>query len=248
MNSGYESSRAGGNSVGRKSIEQVIDGLERRLDELANAQRLTRLLVLGGSLLLLGFMGVFGLQLYSTLQRRLNATQLQNAFMAKVDQVWPPLSQKFVDSAMKAAPAYSDLAMKRFEKIRPKLEQMVTDEAGHFGERLQGILLKKSELGMQRVTDRVSQDLKKQLPKLSEAKLDAIEDKLRNSLLVEGGGIADELEVKFKKERTRVEKLLDKLPVDEVAKQPEEKLHRQFIHHVLMMIDNAVAADLPATP
>jgi len=28
-----------------------------------------------------------------------------------------------------------------------------------------------------------------------------------------------------------------------VAKEPEEKLQRQFIHHVLMMIDQAVAAD-----
>jgi len=34
-----------------------------------------------------------------------------------------------------------------------------------------------------------------------------------------------------------------KLPVDEVAKQPEEKLQRQFIHHVLLMIDQTVAAE-----
>ena len=41
----------------------------------------------------------------------------------------------------------------------------------------------------------------------------------------------------------KVEGLLAKLPVDEVAKQSEEKLQRQFIHHVLMMIDQAIAAD-----
>ena len=89
------------------------------------------------------------------------------------------------------------------------------------------------------------EDLKRQLPKLSEQKLDSIEEKLRNSLLVEGGGIADELEVKVAKERDRVEKLLTKLPVDQVAKESEEKLQRQFIHHVLMMIDQTVAADEP---
>ena len=100
---------------------------------------------------------------------------------------------------------------------------------------------------MQRVTDKVSKDLKRQLPQLTETKLDAIEEKLRTSLLIEGGGVADELEAKAMQERRRVETLLTKLPVDEVAKEPEEKLQRQFIHHVLMMIDQAVAADeIPA--
>ena len=251
MNAGYESASRGSSQPvptgGRNNLEQVIDGLELRLDELAAAQRQTRLVVLGGSVLLLGLMGLFGRSLYSTLQRQLNATQVQNAFMAKIDQALPSLSQKFMDSGMKAAPAYGELAMQRFEKVRPQLEGMLLKETEQFAERLQASLLKKSEAGMQRVSDRVALDLKRQLPKLSEQKLDSIEEKLRNSLLVEGGGIADELEDKVAKEKIRVEKLLAKLPVDEVAKQPEEKLQRQFIHHVLMMIDQTVAADeLPA--
>jgi len=231
---------------GRNNLEQVIDGLEKRLDELADSQRNVRLTVLGGSLLLLGLMGLFGLSLYSKLQRQLNAVELQNAFMAKVEDVWPALSQKLMDSAMKAAPVYGDLAMKRFEKVRPQLETMVLDETGSFGERLQKSLLKKSEAGMQRVSDKVAQDLKKQLPNVTEKKLDSIEERLRSSLLEEGGGLAEELQAKVMKERDRVEKLLAKLPVDEVARQPEEQLQKQFIHHVLMMIDQMVAGETPA--
>ena len=239
MQSGYDSAPRGG----RNNLEQVIDGLEQRLDDLANSQRQIRLLVLAGSALLLGLMGLFGLRLYSTLQRQLNATQLQNALMAKIDDVWPSLSQKFMDSAMKAAPAYGEQALQRFEKVRPQLESQVLKESEQFASQLQANLLKKSEAGMQRVTEKVAQDLKRQLPKLTETKLDSIEEKLRSSLLIEGGGIADEIEVKVEKERARVEKLLAKLPVDEFAKLPEEKLQRQFIHHVLMVIDQSVAAD-----
>ena len=243
MSAAYDSAPRGG----RNNLEQVIDGLEQRLDELAASQRQIRLLVLAGSLLLLGLMGLFGLRLYSTLQRQLNATQLQNAFMAKIDQIWPPLSQKFMDSAMKAAPAYSEQALQRFEKVRPQLEGMLLKESEQFASQIQASLLKKSEAGMQRVTDKVTQDLRRQLPKLSEKKFDSIEEKLRNSLLIEGGGIADEFESKVEKEKKRVESLLAKLPVEEVAKLPEEKLQRQFIHHVLMMIDQSVAADeIPA--
>jgi len=78
---------------------------------------------------------------------------------------------------------------------------MLLKETEQFAEQLQASLLKKSEAGMQRVTDRVTQDLKRKLPKLTEQKLDSI----------------------------------------------EEKLQRQFIHHVLMMIDQSVAADDVAT-
>ena len=250
MNPAFESAAGNANrpsAGGRNSLEQVIDGLEQRLDELTNSQRLIRLWVLGGSVLLLGLMGLFGLKLYDTLQKQLNATQLQNALMAKIDEIWPPLSQKFVDSAMRAAPAYGEQALQRFEKVRPQLEEMVLQESGRFAERLQANLLQKSEVGMQRVTDKVAQDLKRQLPKVTEKKLDEIEETLRTALLVEGGGIADELEAKVVSERDRVEKLLAKLPVDDVAKLPEEKLQRQFIHHVLMMIDQTVAADVPPT-
>jgi len=244
MNAGYDSSFRGDRpGQARNTLEHVVDGLEQRLDELAKTQQRTRFLILGGSLLLLGMMGLFGLRLYGTLQRQLNANELQSAFMQKVDQVWPPLSQKFVDSAVKAAPVYGEEAMQRFEKVRPQLETMVSAEAGSFAERLQGEMLQKAELCMQRVGDRIARDLKRQLPSLTEKKLDSIEERLRNALLVEGGGIADEIKSKVDKERERVEGLLAKLPVDEVAKQSEEKLQRQFIHHVLMMIDQAIAAD-----
>ena len=100
---------------------------------------------------------------------------------------------------------------------------------------------------MQRVNDKVAQDLKRQLPQLTETKIDSLEEKLRTSLAIVGVDIADELEAKVVKERDRVEVLLAKLPVDEVAKESEEKLQRQFIHHVLMLIDQQVAADeIPA--
>jgi len=250
MNSTHESKSHGDRAAttGGRGLEQVIDGLERRLDELAERQRITRLVMLGGSVLLLGLMGLFGLSLYSTLQRQLNATQLQNAFMAKIDEVAPPLSQKFLDSALDAAPAYGEMAVARFEKVRPRLETMLVGEAEKFSQQLQTALLAKTEAGMQRVTDRVSQDLKTRLPTLTEKKLDAIENTLRESLIVEGGGIADELEAKVMKERDRVEKLLAKLPVDSVARQPEEKLYRQFLHHVLMVIDQTVTAEPAAKP
>jgi len=85
MHTGYESAASSSPLQGHDSgrhLEQVIDGLETRLDELARSQRLTRLVILCGSVLLLGMMGLFGLSLYGTLKRQLSPTQVENAVMA----------------------------------------------------------------------------------------------------------------------------------------------------------------------
>jgi hypothetical protein len=229
--------------AGGRDLELVIAGLERRLDEMTAAQRATRWLLLGGSLALLGTLTWFGLALSKTLRERLSPDKLQAAMLTKVDQVLPPLSEKLVDSAGEVAPVYGELAMKRFEKVRPQLETMVIDESGQFAERVRSTLMKESEAGMKRVTDRVATDLKRQLPALSETKLDAIEKRLRDSLLVAGGEVVEQVEKKFAGERTRIEGLLARLPVDEVAKESEEKLQRNFIHQLLMLIDQAVMAE-----
>jgi len=229
--------------AGGRDLEAVIAGLERRLDEMAAAQRATRWLLLGGSLALLGILSWFGLSLYKTLQERLSPDKLQAAMLTKVDQVLPPLSEKLVDSAAEVAPIYGELAMKRFEKVRPQFETMVIDESGRFAERVRTTLLKESEAGMQRVTERMATDLKRQLPNVSEAKLDTIEKRMRESLLVAGGDVVEQVEKKFVGERKRIEALLAKLPVDEVAKESEEKLQRNFIHQLLMLIDQAVMSE-----
>jgi hypothetical protein len=227
----------------RRAIERVVDGLEQRLEELIERQRHTRLAILAGSLLVLGFMGIFALSLSGTLTRTLGPIQLQTAFVDKINQVLPALSQKFLDSAVKAAPGYGREALVRLEKVRPQLGTMLVDETDRFAQRLHADVLNKTDAGLQRVTRRFSADLKRQLPNLTDHELDSFEERLRHALLIEPGGIADELEAKAERESDRIELLYAKLPVDEVSKQPEDRLHRAFVHHVLMMVDQAVAAE-----
>lgn len=227
----------------RRAIEQVVDGLERRLDELIERQRHTRLAILAGSVLLAGFMGIFALSLAGTLTRKLGSNQLQTACVEKINQILASLGQKLVDSAVKAAPGYGKEALVRLERVRPQLGTMLVDETARFAQRLHADLLNKTDAGLQRAIGQVSTDLERQLPNLTDQELDSFEERLRHALLIEAGGIADELEAKAERERERIEVLYAKLPVDEVAKQPEDTLHRAFVHHVLMMVDQAVAAD-----
>ena len=57
--------------------------------------------------------------------------------------------------------------------------------------------------------------------------------------------MADELRATIAKEQAKIGGMLEKLPVAQTATQTEESLQKQFIHHVLLMVD-AIVADMPA--
>ena len=61
-------------------------------------------------------------------------------------------------------------------------------------------------------------------------------------LLAEGAGLGAEVEAIIARERERIAAMLGRLPVEEAAAEPETRLQKRFIHHVLMEIDERVAA------
>lgn len=224
-------------------VDRLVRDFNQRLDELAQAQKTTRIRLLIGSVILLGMICLFGLSLYRTLQERLSQERLQNALLAKVDEMWPPLSEKLINAVMDAAPTYGDLAMQRLTASWPKLEQKLLDESASFAEQLQTSVTRRSEESMQRVAARLSKDIKRDFPSMTEARVEALADRLKLGLLGEGAGLAEELQATIDQEQKRIEAMMAKLPVDEWAKQPEEKLQRQFMHNLLMMLDDMVMAD-----
>lgn len=224
-------------------IERLVKDFNARLDELATAQKSSRLRILFGSAVLLGMICLFGTSLYNALQERLSQDKLQDALLAKVDEMWPPLSEKLVNAVMDAAPTYGDLAMKRLSDSWPKLEAKIIDESGSFAERMQEVITKRSEESMQRVASKLSKDLKEDFPSMTETRVEALANRLAAGLLGEGADLAEEMQTTIEKEEKRIEALMGKLPVDEWAKIPEDKLQRQFMHNLLMMLDDMVMTD-----
>mgnify|MGYP005999730205 CR=1 FL=1 len=68
-------------------LSRAIDNLEKNLDSISRSQRSGRATVLGGSLILLLMIVVFGFTLFKTLKTQLNEDTLQAALQEKAEQM-----------------------------------------------------------------------------------------------------------------------------------------------------------------
>ena len=254
MQSAYESSRssqpqAGSQgrtaAVGAAELERMVRMLESKLDDTGRSNFLTRMLTLGGMLTLLGMAAYFGSSLWSSVQQKMAPEKVQAALMSKVDSEWPGLSKKLTDEVMEAVPEYSNLALARGTQLLPELSSRLAGEATTFAEDVEKTVRQRADDAMTRVAGKLTSDLKRDFPKLTEARVETLSKKLREGMIGEGSVVADELRATIAKEQTKIGDMLEKLPVAQMATQTEESLQKSFIHHVLLMVD-AIVADMPA--
>jgi hypothetical protein len=237
-------------------LESVIRECHVRLDEIESANRLTRWLLAGASLGLLLMAGAFGWSLWRTLERRMTSPALEKAIQTKIEAIGPPLGEKLAAQVMSAVPAYRDLALERGMRVMPALSAGIAKEVESFATDTEKAVKSRSDAAMRRVATKLADDLKRQFPTMTEARVDHLAQRLRDGLMSEGAGVAEELQRTMDHERVRLAALLEKLPVDAAMQQSESSLQKRFIHNMLMMIDAAVeewpvddetAAGAPAT-
>jgi hypothetical protein len=227
-------------------VAASVRRLEARLVEAGKANTLSRWLLTAGSLALTGLMVTFGLSLWKGLEQRITEEKLQAALMAKVDRTWPRVSQKLTEQVMAVVPEYGTLAVERGEKVWPELSTRLATEAADFADGLEKDVRDRSEQAVKRVSSKLAADLKTDFPKLDEQRIDALAAKLQEGLIGEGGVLAEELQAILGREQERITAMFAKLPVEKLATLPEERLQRDFIHHVLMLVD-AMVVDEPGS-
>lgn len=225
------------------ALEQRLASLDKRLNELVQADRRGRIGLLAASAGLLLIVLWFASSLWRMADERFTQEKLQAAFMAKVDVRWPSIQQKLLDEVTEAAPAYTTLAGERAIEILPELSDRFVETFSQIGPELEQEIRTRAEEAMRRVTMKVAEDLRTDFPSFTPERATAIAQRIHDELLADGGGFLNSLDAVIKEEEEKVLGILAKLPVDAAAEQPNEELHKQFTHHVLMMIDAFVAQD-----
>jgi len=188
-------------------------------------------------------MAAFGLRLFKKIRTQINEQTLQAALTAKGEELWPQLSEKLTKAAMSAVPAYREEATKRLQALQPKLQAMVSKEAQAMTDRLPVMLQEKAAESLERVTKKVASDIQGEVPGITPAKVQEMSNTLIEGIALEADKLQAMLAKVSEKETARIEKILRKLPVDEAAKESEERLQQRFMHHILMIVDRAVAPD-----
>ena len=222
-------------------LSRALDNLEKNLDSISRSQRSGRATVLGGSLILLLMIVVFGFTLFKTLKTQLNEDTLQAALQEKAEQLLPDLQDKFTKAAMAAVPTYRSLVLKRLKTLRPRLQEMITKEAKSMADRMPAMLQEKANESLQRVTDKVAADVKSELPNLTPDNVKRLSDITVEGIAIESEKLQKQLQSLTKDEVERINKLLDTLPIEAAMNMNEELLQQRFMHNILLIIDRTVA-------
>lgn len=221
-------------------IASALVAMHARLDEIEAANRLTRRMLAGGSLALLAMAGIFGWSLWNTLQRQITPAKLEASLSRKLEAIGPPLGQKLVDEVVGAVPSYSTLAVERGQKVWPELSARIAKEAESFAAETETMVRKRADKAVERVAEKLTADLKRDFPKLTDERSVQLAKRLQEGLIIEGAGLGEEVEATIGRERARLAAMLEKLPVDEAAREPESRLQKRFMRGVLKEVDAAV--------
>lgn len=213
-----------------------------RLEEVEAANRTARRALTATTVALVALATLSAWSIWSTLRRQVTPEGLEAALQAKMAEIAPPLGEKLVEQVVAAMPAYRDLAAERAVKAWPAFSARVATEAGSFAAETETMVRARSQQALERVAGRLSADLKRDFPGLTPKRVEALSRRLHDVLLAEGAGLGAEVEAIIARERERIATLLGRLPVEETAAEPETRLQKRFIHHVLLEIDDRVAA------
>lgn len=225
----------------RRHAATIRDCLAR-LEEVEAAGRTARRALAATTVALVALASLFGWSIWSTLRRQVTPEGLEAALQAKMAQIAPPLGEKLVEQVVAAMPAYRDLAAERALKAWPTFSARVATEAESFAADTEAMVRARSQAALERVAGRLSADLERDFPRLTPKRVEALARRLHDVLLAEGAGLGAEVEAIIARERERIAAMLGRLPVEEAAAEPETRLQKRFIHHVLMEIDERVAA------
>ncbi len=231
-----------GDDASHDRLAAAIRDCGARLDRIEAANRTTRLLLAGATCGLLAMAATFGWNLWKTLERQLTAERVEASLQRKLEAIGPPLGQKLTDEVLGAVPAYGDLAIERGQKIWPDLSEKIAAEAQTFAADTEKMVRDRTDAAVGRVAARLSEDIRRDFPSLTEQRAEAIAKKLHQGLIEEGAGFGEEIEATIGRERARLSALLEKLPIDEAVKEPESRLQKRFMRAVLGSIDAAVEA------
>lgn len=223
-----------------QDLERRLADLDRRLDQFSQADRLARMAILAATVVAFGMMAWFASSLWRLAEQRFTEDKVQAAVMTKVQDRWPSIQQKLIEEVSMAAPKVGSLAVERVGKMWPQLSERLLASLRSLGTDLEGEVRDRSEAALQRVSAKLTDDIKRDFPAFTAERATTLCERIREELLADGSTFIGELDVVIKQEQDKVAGLLAKLPLSAVADRPEGELHKKFIHHVLMMIDAIV--------
>ncbi len=187
---------------------------------------------------------LFGAFAYFTVSRvRDNFDQgaVRQAVSERLPAVMPLAGAQVQKAALGAVPVYRELAVERYEKIRPELAAKAMARLDGVPDRAGKLMSERLDASFAKVLKRVEPELRQKFPALTEAqKQQILSDYFRDGIEVRNREVAQHIERLYTNELIAAHSALEKFNVPAAADGPTadpEQLQRDFLHSLLVLAD-----------
>jgi len=221
----------------------MAEEARRKVDELVEIQKATRLQGLVGLLAVVVIILVFGWVTYAKVKSNFETTRMEQQVAEKIQHLTPGTFEHLQGALAHAMPTYRELATQRIKLIGPDLQQKARAALEELPHRIQDDVLKDLRAAAERVGIRIQGDLKTTFPSLADKEEARVHlDRFYESLSKETNEVMDHAENLLVNEMHKLETVLVEFPVPSVEGVERYDLERQFVHLLLNYADYELLA------
>ena len=215
---------------------EPVARLHDELDRLQKHQRVTQLLLIALSLLLLLSMLAFAWGLYNSVTSNLSVEKLQPVLMERVDARTPELQRKATEAVTLAMPTYQELGRARLAEVTPKLRKQLQEELDRLPDAVQERLDGRLTGLQERIEEKATARIQERFGDIPPEKVSMLADRFSDAVLDSGGRIQSDLEDKYSQQANRLQNVLEKFDVPETQGLTDGELQLKVIENAALLV------------
>lgn len=239
MASEMDSQRPSGASA---DMQRNVDDITRMLGELRLAQNTIRRRIGLGTLLILVILLGFGAASYYKLRANFTADKIQQATAMRVSLLVPQLQIPINATLRDVLPFYVEMGRERFQRLAPKLDASVRDQANRLGAELERKMNAQLDACFGRLNVNLAGQLAEKFPALVGDGGAKAATRLHQVMTDEEAKLLSSTQALYNTESQRVADALARFPKPDVTQTDLDTLHRQLLHELLMFADNEMTS------
>jgi hypothetical protein len=220
-----------------ESLVKTIDQIESQLREYQQAQKKTGRIVALGTLAILICLTLFAVSLYNTVTQRFTKETLVDALSNAAQGMEPQIKRQIITAAEEILPLYVQAAQEQISKDWPEIQQKLSAKSNQFPDQVQKLLVTDGQKMLARVEKHLEKTLTKEFPKVTPEKAQQLAQMLINHTALKSEKINDRLEKLSMHELEKLQKVLEKYPINDYAALDRPVLEKKVLRKVVQVID-----------
>jgi hypothetical protein len=228
-----------------------VAALRHRFGELRKRQADAGRTLVAFAFVVVALFGTFAYVTATRVRGNFDESAVRKAVAERLPEVMPLAGAQLQKAAIGALPAYRELAVERYEKMRPELAAKAMARLDGAPERAGKLMSERLDASFAKVLKRVEPELRQKFPALTDAqKQQILSDYFRDGIEVRNKEVAQHIERLYTNELIAVHSALEKFDLPATADGPADpdRLQRDFLHSLLVLADYEMTNPEAAKP